>query len=173
MNRRQRACASGIDHAVGAAEVEAARDAPGRDVAEQAGKGVFLPADVGVGDALHHIVSDVLRDARVFEGFAPLWMAQSCAKRDHQFQCAGDAEDDAGAIAVEFARRAPGRAIAPGAGACPGCCCICLNLARHASRIASIGQRLLRGHHAEQLRSVGGLDVFRRHAEFHRVEMQR
>ena len=50
LTRPERAGAGGVDHAVGAAQVEAVGDPAGGDVAEQAGERVLLPADVGVGD---------------------------------------------------------------------------------------------------------------------------
>ena len=47
----------------------------------------------------------VVGDARLLQGRAPDRMAEPGAERDDQFQRAGDAEDDADAVAVE--RRGP------------------------------------------------------------------
>ena len=49
-----------------AAEVEVAADAAGDDVAEEARKGVLLPGDVGITDALHDILGDRIGDRNNF-----------------------------------------------------------------------------------------------------------
>ena len=130
MNCRQRARTSGIDHTVGAAQVKAIGNAPCRHIAEQAWKRVLLPADIGVGDALHHILGDIRFNARVFQRAAPVWMTETRAERNHQFESAGDAEDHAGAVAVKCAVL---RSIGGTTRTLPG-----------AGRIARVGQRALR-----------------------------
>ena len=171
MNRRQRAGAGGVHHAVGAANIEAIGDAPGRDVAEETREGIFLPADVGIRNALHYVFGDISLDARIFQRTAPVRMAEACAERDHQFECAGDAENHAGAFAVEGAAWLCKRGGA--------------RLARCISEIASgitrgntsgitrIDQRALRRDQTQELGGVGSFDVLRRNAKLHRVEIDR
>ena len=144
VQRGHRTGARGVHHAVGPAEVEARGDAASSDVPEQAGKGILLPRHVAVGDALHHVFSDFAFDAGFLERAPPDGMAEPCAERDDEFQRAGDAEDDAGALLVEGL-----------------------------VRVARVGERLLRGDHAKQLRRVRGFDVLRGDAVFERVKIQR
>ena len=143
MQRAQRAGAGGIHHAVGAAQIELLADPAGDHVAEQAGEGVFLPGDVGVGDPLHHVVGDRLVDPRILERRTPDRVTQARAERDDQFQRSGDPENDAGAALVEAALRAVTRVLQ---------CLPC----RHQSQ-------KLRG--VDRLQDVGG-DI-----EFHRIEV--
>ena len=70
VDRAQRAGAGGVDHAVGAAEVEAVGDPAGGDVAEQAGERVFLPADIGRRDPLDDVFGGCLVDAGRLQGRA-------------------------------------------------------------------------------------------------------
>ena len=154
VNRGQRAGAGCIDHAIGAAQIEAVGDPPCRDIAEQAGEGVFLPTDVGVGDALHYVFGDVTGHAGIFEGLAPVRVPQTRTEWDHQFECAGDAENDAGAVTVEAAARAGGDT---GRGAAAGLAIVFAAAdmadvaAGSASGIPRVGQRLLRRDQAQQL----------------------
>ncbi len=119
MNGAERAGAGGVDDAVGAAEVEAVGDAAGGDIAEQAGEGVFLPGNVGLGNALDDVVGGFGIDPGLIERAFPDRVAESGAERDDEFEGAGDAENDAGAVAVEF----------PGS----------------LARVAGVGERLLGG----------------------------
>jgi hypothetical protein len=76
VQRPQRTGASGVHDAVGAAEVKAVGDAPGHDVAEQAGERILLPADVRIADPLHHVIGDGLFYAGLLQGAAPDGMTQ-------------------------------------------------------------------------------------------------
>ena len=76
-------------------------------------------------------------------------MTKACPEWNHQFQSASDAQDDAGAIAIEFA---------------PGCA---------AGRVPCIDQGLVRAHKAQELRRVGGFDVLGCNTEIHGVELHR
>ena len=106
LTARQRAGAGGVDDAVGAAQVEAVGDPAGDDVAEQAGERVLLPADVRRGDPLDDVLGGRLVDARGLERASPDRVAEPGAQGDDQLERAGDAEDDADAVAVERATRA-------------------------------------------------------------------
>ena len=136
MNRCKRTGARRIDDAIGAAQVKAIGDAPGRHIAKQARKRVLLPADVGVGDALHDIFGNIGFHACLFQRAAPVRMAQSCAQWDHQLQRAGNAENHAGAFAIERACNFF-TAFRIGGAACA------------ARRIAGISQRPLCRHQAQ------------------------
>ena len=88
-------------------------------------------------------------------------VAEARAQRNHEFEGTGDAENHAGAFAVETAALAAACGVA-GARRLAG-----------VSGIARVEQRPLRRDEGEQLRRVRGLDVFRRNAEFHRIEIDR
>ena len=96
-----RAGAGGVDHAVGSAQVEAVADPAGDHVAQQTREGVFLPGDVGVGDARNDLLGEGGRDPGIGERAAPVRVTETGAQRNDQFLGAGDAKDDAGAAAVE------------------------------------------------------------------------
>ncbi len=147
MHGAERTGAGGVDDAIGAAEVEAVGDAAGGDIAEQAGKGVLLPGNVGVGNALDDVIGGLGIDAGFVEGAFPDRMAEAGAEGDDQLQRPGHAEDDAGAVAVEVPRAVSG--------------------------IAGVGEGLLGGDEAEDLGGVRGLDVLGRNAEFQRIEVDR
>ena len=145
VQRAQRTCASGVHHAVGAAQVVLLADPAGHHVPQKAGKGVLLPRDIGVGDPLHHVLGDRVVDSRILQRRAPDRMTQARAQRDDQLQRAGDAEDDAGAALVEAALRAVPRVL----------------------------QRLSGRHQAQKLRGVDRLQDVGGDVEFHRVEIDR
>ncbi len=101
VDRRQGTGARRIHHAVGTADVQPVGNAARRHVAEQTGKRVFLPADVGIRNALHHIFRNVGFHACILERTAPMRMAEPGTERNHQFECAGDTQDDPGSFAVK------------------------------------------------------------------------
>ena len=72
-------------------------------------------------------------------------MAQPCTQRNDKFLGSGYAQNDAGALAVEF--------VAVG--------------------VAGIFQRLLGSHQSQQLGCIGGLEGRRRNSEFRRIEINR
>ena len=137
------AAAGGVADAVGAAEIEVTADAAGDDVAEETGKGIFLPGDIGIGDPLHGIGGDGIVDAGVLQRRPPARMAEAGAEGDDQLQGAGDAENDADALAVEILFRA----------------------------VAGILQGLIDRHQPEELGGVGRLQGVGQNAVFERIEV--
>ena len=101
--RGERTGAGGVDHAVGAAQIETVGDATGHHVAQQTREGVFLPGHVGVRDA----VADLGRLRFVHAGFPqrfhPDAALQPAGHVEEKLLAGGDAQDDAGALAVHFA----------------------------------------------------------------------
>ncbi len=79
----QRGGAGGIDDAIGAAQIEAIGDASGHHVAEQSRKRVFLPADVRIADAPHHILGDPFLHTRFVQGASPDRMTEPRSEGDH------------------------------------------------------------------------------------------
>ena len=151
MNRRQRTRTRGIDDAIRAVKVQLVRDPPRHDVPQQAGEAVFLPRHVRFADPRHHIVGNIFGYAGIVERTPPVRVAEPRAERHHEFERSRHAEND----------RHP-RTIRHFAGT---------RLIRPGQRYAGIGQRLLRRHEAEELRSIGRFEVFRRHPEFERLEI--
>ena len=143
MQRSQRTAASGVHHAIGAAQVEAVGYAAGHHVAKQPGERAFLPGHIVFLHAGNYCFGIGAGYAEFGQGLAPFGMAQARAQRDNQFQRAGNAEDDAYAAAVELAARA----------------------------VAGVFQRHLGGQQAQQLGAVGGFQRVGRQAEFGRVEI--
>ena len=97
----QRAGAGGVDHAVGAAQVEAVGDPAGDHVAEQPGERVFLPADIGLGDSLDDVLGRGAIDPGLIQGAPPDGMTQPGAQGDHQLERAGHPQDHADPVTVE------------------------------------------------------------------------
>ncbi len=141
----QRAAAGGVDDTVGATEVEVFTDPSGNPTVVRAGKGILLPGHIGVGDSLHHVFSDVVGDAGVFQRLAPAGEAESSAKRDDQFEGPGDAEDNTDFLLVVLLF----------------------------GGITRVTQRLLNGNQAEQLGGVDRFQRVRQDVVFHRVEVDR
>ena len=144
MRRAQRTRAGRVHDAVRAAEIEAVRNAPGNDVAKQTGEGIFLPFDILLPNALNHVLRDVIGDSGILQGFPPIRMPKPRSERNDKFLRAGDAENHAGAVAVEFA-----------------------------PQIACVAQGFLRHDEAQQLRRVGRFERVRDDAEFERVKFNR
>ncbi len=142
--------ASGIDHAVGAAEVEAVGDAAGHDITQKAGEGVLGPLGVVGGDAGDGVLDAVGGNASLEHGAPPLGVVEPRAEGDEEFKGAGDADDDAGALAQE------GLAGLVGHGG-----------------VAGVAQGLAGGEHAQELGGVGGLEAVGGDAEFRGVEGDR
>ncbi len=140
--RRQRTGARGVDDAVGAAQVELVGNAPGDDVAEQAGKGGFGPRHVGVGDAIADGLRLVFGNAVGAQGVEPDRALQARAQVDDQFGGAGGAQDHADAALVDVLEIAAGR----------------------------IFQHLLGNDQPKQLAGVGLLNDIRRNAKGHGVK---
>ena len=138
----QGTAAGGIADAVGAAKVEMLADASGDHVAEQPGKGIFLPGDVGFGNPLDGVVGGGVVNAGFLHGGAPDWMAEPGAEGNDQFEGAGNAEDDADPFPVEFL----------------------------AGAVAGIFQGLADGHQAEELGGVDGFQGVRQDAVLHGVK---
>src|SRR5262249_59108771 len=63
VNRRQRAGARRIDHAVRAAEVELVGDPPSDDVPQQPGEAILLPGYVRLGDPLGGVLGELVGNA--------------------------------------------------------------------------------------------------------------
>ena len=101
--------AGSVHDAVGPPQVVLLADPPGDHVAEEAGEGVLLPGDVGVGNPRHHVVGHVVGHAGLFQSLPPAGVAEAGAEGDHELQGAGDPEDDAGPAPVVVALRAVAR----------------------------------------------------------------
>ncbi len=86
MKGAERAGAGCVDNAVGASQVVLLADPPCHHVAEQAGEGVFLPGDIGIADALHHIFCHAIVYPCFLEGRTPDRMPETGAERDNQLQ---------------------------------------------------------------------------------------
>ena len=139
----QRTRARRIDHAVGAAEVEAVGDAAGNDVAQQSGEGVLLPRGVGRGHAVTEGGDLSVGQSSSPQATLPYWALQAAGHVVGHLGATGGTEDYAHAFAVD-----PGD-VATG----------------------SIFQHLLSHHETEQLSTVSsGYDV-RRNSEIHRREV--
>ncbi len=141
MDRAKRTRTGGIHHAVRAAKIQPAGNATCGHIAEETGEGILLPRHVAIGNALHHILGGGVIHAGFLQGAPPDGVAQPRTQRNHQFQRTGDAQQHTGPLPVE------GLLV-----------------------VARVGQRLPGSDHAEQLCGVGGLDVLRRDAVFHRIE---
>ena len=100
---RQGAGAGGVHGAVGAAEVEAVADAAGHHVAQQAGKGAFLPGDILVADGGHGLFRRPGIDTGLQHGLPPAGMAEPAGQGNDQLLGAGDSENHAGVLPVEGA----------------------------------------------------------------------
>ena len=141
----QRAAAGGIDDTVGAAKIKMLADPSGHHVAEQTGKGVLLPGHVGIADALHDVFGNRIGDAGVLERFAPAGMTETGTEGHDQLQRAGDTENHADPVAIEFLVR--------------GVTCIL--------------QGLFDSDQAKQLRRIDRLQGVGQHTVLHRVEIHR
>ncbi len=102
MNRAHGTGACRIHHAVCPAQIKAVADSSGNHIAQQPRKRIFLPRHIRLSDALNHFFSFIRRNAGIFQGFAPFWMSESCAQRNHQFLCSGYAENYADLIPVKL-----------------------------------------------------------------------
>ena len=102
VNCRERTGAGRVDHAVGAADIKPVRNPARRHISKQSGKRVLLPANIGIGNSLHHIFGNISVDAGVLERLAPARMPQACPQRNYQLQCTGNAENDTGTFAIEL-----------------------------------------------------------------------
>ncbi len=142
MQRRHRAGASGIHHAIRPAQVEPAGDAPGRHIAQQTGERILLPADVRIGDAFDHVIRHRFDDAGFLQRLAPNGVAKTRPERNHQFERAGDPQDHAGFGTIEGF-----------------------------IAVTGVHQSLFGGQHPEQLGGIGRLDVLGGNPKFHRVEI--
>ncbi len=131
-----------VDDAVGAAEVQAVRDASGDHVAEKAGESVFLPRRVRAGDPVADLLDFVFGQAVFTKGTDPDGTLQAGPHFDQKFLGGGDADDDAGAFAE-------------GVGELP---------------LGDVFEQLFGDDEAEELGGVGGRDDVWRHAVFERVE---
>ena len=76
VDRAQAAGAGGVNHAVGPAEVKPVADTAGHDVAQQSGKGVFLPGHISIGNFLDDGGFLLFVDALVVEGATPVRVTQ-------------------------------------------------------------------------------------------------
>ncbi len=141
----ERASARGIDDAVRAAEIQAVCDAAGRDVPEQAGERVLLPRNIRLADVRHDLVGDFVGDTGIFESLAPDRVPKPGTERDDELKGAGQAENDADTVAVEFPLRA----------------------------VPRVDHRALCDHEAHQLRGIGRLESRRGNAELDRIEHDR
>ena len=139
---RERAGAGRVHHTVGTVEVQAVGDTSGDHVAQKTGERVFLPRYVVGGDSGHHLIDQLVVQARFLESSSPHRMAQPGAQRHHQLQGAGDTKNDAGLLSVEF-------------------------LVRTISRIL---QRCFRSHQTQQLGGIGRFQHGGRHGKFGGVE---
>ena len=92
VHRSERTRARRIDDAVGAAEVETVGDPAGDHVAEQARKGIFLPAHHAVGDLLDYRGSGFAIDSRCGERTPPSRVPEARSEGDDQLERAGHAE---------------------------------------------------------------------------------
>ena len=144
VHRAQGRGAGGVDDTVGAVQIQAVGDAARGDVAEQAGEGVLLPADVALADTLDDVVSRGRVHACVVQCTAPDRMAEARAERDHQLEGAGHAEHDADPLLIEVGL---------------------------VGRVARVAQCFLRYRQAEQLGRVRRLHVARRDAKLEWVEV--
>ena len=104
MHGAERTGAGGIDHAVGAGEVELVGDPPGHDVPEQPREAVLLPRHVRLGDALGGVVGGIVGDAGLLHGPLPLRVSEPSPQGNDEFERARDAEDHRDAVAIDGAR---------------------------------------------------------------------
>ncbi len=131
-----------IHHAVGAAQVVLLADPPCHHVTQQAGEGVFLPAHVGIGNPLYHILCHIRRHSGILQGLAPAGMTQAGAQRNHHLQRTGYPQDHADLAAVKLLVRT----------------------------ISGILQRLSGSNQTQQLRGVNCFKGVWRNVVFHRVK---
>ena len=74
-------------------KIESVGDSTGDDIPQQSRERVLLPVDVPFGNFSNHFRGDCVIHSRFSQGFPPERMSQPCTQRDHQFQCASDAEN--------------------------------------------------------------------------------
>ena len=142
---RQAGGAGGIGDVIAAAEIEAVCNAPGDDIAEEAGEGAFLPFGVVALDAAGDVLHFVFRQAGLAHGIDPGGALEAACHMGGEFGGRGNAEDDAGACTVKLAA-----AVAFG-----------------------IVERHLGGNEGEKLGCVSGLQGGRRNAEGQRIKGDR
>ena len=94
--------ARGIHSAVGSAQIQAVCDSARNDIAQQTGKGIFLPGNIGIGNMRNHFFRLFRRNSGFFQSTAPVRMSQPCAQRNDQFLCSGRTQNHTGAIPVKF-----------------------------------------------------------------------
>ena len=98
--RCQRGCTGGIDDAVGAAEIEAVRDATGDHVPEQPREGALLPLDIARGDLAAKRLHLLFGEADVAQRALPDRLLEATGHVPHQLGSRGHAEHDADLVAV-------------------------------------------------------------------------
>ncbi len=141
-DRGEAAGACGIDDTVGASEIQPVGDAAGYDVTEQAGKGIFGPLGVRIGDAPSHVLDLILRQTALAQCLHPVRFLDSRRHLPDQLRCRGDTEDRAHARAIHL-------------------------LKLQADRII---QNLLGYDQCQELHGIRGRERGRWQSEFHRIE---
>jgi hypothetical protein len=142
VNRTQRTGARRVDHAVGATQVETVADAAGDHIAEESGKGVFLPGNVGIGYACDDFFCGCCGHSRALERLPPFGEAEPGPEWNDQFLGTGDTQNDTGSFSIE----------------------------RFSVVVAGVRKCHLGRHKPQQLGGIGGFQGGRRYAEFGRVE---
>ena len=94
-------CAGGVHHTVGAAQIQTVGNPAGDNVAQKAGEGILLPANIPVGDLSDHLCGLIRRHPGFVQGLFPQWMPQAGTQWYDQFLGAGDSQNNAGPGAVE------------------------------------------------------------------------